>query len=223
MNPAGPGPPGPGSAEVPCGDDPVVLPGLPRVLVVLHGHGDDPAALVPRRNELDPHGRWTVVVPTGPVRLADGSPAWFDEGDAADVARLRHAVTGAIGAGAAAAGAAPEDVVVVGWSQGGAVALALAAWPEGPTVAAVAAVAGWLPGFEGVTWAARPGLPVLVVHGEDDEVVPLPMGRSAARHLERSGAEVALRLHPVGHQLTTDMLADVARWLDGQAQVGAAT
>ena len=74
-------------------------------------------------------------------------------------------------------------------------------------------MAGWLPSFEGVVWRPRPGLPTLVVLGEDDEVVPLPLGRSAARHLERSGVDVTWRAHEVGHELTPEVLADVATWL----------
>ena len=193
---------------------PRLLDGGDRLLVLLHGHGDDPAALADRRDELDPAHRWTVAVPRGPVDLDDGGPAWFADGGVADAERLRTTLDGALTSAAEATGLATAEAVVLGWSQGAAAALALVAADGWPRVAGVAAVAGWIPHLDGVAWAPDPGAVVLGVHGTDDEVVALPAGRSAARLLSRAGAAVTWREHDAGHELTSAMLADVAWWLD---------
>ena len=191
-----------------------LLAGGDRLLVLLHGHGDDPGLLATRRPELDPQATWTVAVPTGPVVLPDGAPAWFDDGSPADADRLRAALGAALTEAGRASGTDPATAVVVGWSQGAAAALTLATAEGWPRVAAVAAVAGWLPTLDDVAWSPDPGATVLGVHGVDDEVVPLPAGRAAARLLARAGAAVTWTEHDAGHELTPAMLADVAAWLD---------
>jgi phospholipase/carboxylesterase len=191
-----------------------VVPGGDRVLVVLHGHGDDPALLAHRRDELDPDHRATLVAPSGPVALEGGGRAWFhDHGAPGDGDALVAAVDHAIDEGIARATTGPATVALVGWSQGGAAALAYAVRASAPRLAGVATIAGWLPPVDGLEWAPRPDLRVLMVHGEDDEVVPLPLGRSAARFLEREGAEVTWATRPAGHRLEPAMTATVAAWL----------
>jgi predicted esterase len=110
------------------------------------------------------------------------------------------------------------EVVVLGYSQGAAVALALAL---GATTSwrprAVVGLASWLPNEPGLEWdvaaAARAGVRVLLVHGRDDEVVPVEQGRSVERLLTRHDADVTWLEIDGGHELGP--LLDAARpWLD---------
>jgi predicted esterase len=85
----------------------------------------------------------------------------------------------------------------------------------------VVALAAWLPDEPGLGWdfhgAAASGVRVLLVHGTEDDVVPLPQARSAARVLERHDVEVNLIEVPAGHDLSS-LLAPAVTWLGATAR-----
>jgi phospholipase/carboxylesterase len=56
-------------------------------------------------------------------------------------------------------------------------------------------------------------LPVLVTHGTGDEVLRIGEGRKVRDLLQRLPVSVTYREYPAGHQVTPEMLADVAEWL----------
>jgi phospholipase/carboxylesterase len=186
-----------------------------KLLVLLHGYGDQPdrlSALVPG---LGLAADSEVLVPRGTYDGETG-PAWVPavpspaEVDGA----LDH-----LSAEIAAAGAGPGETVVGGFSQGGAMALALglrdgARWHP----AAVFGMAAYLfaPDLVAYDMARGPGLPVLLLHGEDDDAVPVAQGRSAARVLERAGAPLRWReVEGVGHEPSPTFADDVGHWLSG--------
>ena len=113
------------------------------------------------------------------------------------------------------AGVDPAHVVVLGYSQGAAAALALAFAVGGLRAgAAVVGIAGWLADLPGLRWdLARRHTRELLVHGSDDDVVPVVAGRSAARALRRHDVDVTFVERPGGHALTTDLLEPVRTWL----------
>jgi predicted esterase len=55
---------------------------------------------------------------------------------------------------------------------------------------------------------------VLLVHGSNDETVPVQNARSAARVLERGGISVTFTEVETGHTLDEALLEPVRRWLD---------
>lgn len=185
----------------------------PRVVVFLHGHGDRPedsfrvaAPFMPAGTEL--------VTPAGPCEVGDGTLAWFaaepDGGpDPVQLAEALDAVSAVVDTACATFGTAPDRVAVGGFSQGGAVALAwaLRAGSLGrgstPRVAGVFCVAGWLPDADGLELDLAHPVPVpfLIAHGDDDEKVPLPMGRSVVRVLERSDWSVTFAGGEHGHEV----------------------
>jgi phospholipase/carboxylesterase len=57
------------------------------------------------------------------------------------------------------------------------------------------------------------GMPVFVGHGIADAVVKVERGRSAGDALTTMGARVAYREYRSAHEVTPDMVADVAQWL----------
>ena len=196
----------------------------PQVVVFLHGHGDRPDEYVRSAAQFLPAGA-ELVVPAGPVAVGDGTLAWFapdpDGGpDPAQLTAALDAVSTIVDSACATFGTTPERVVVGGFSQGGAVALAwaLRAGSLGrgrtPRVAGVFCVAGWLPDADGLDLdlAHAVDTPFLVAHGDDDEMVPLPMGRSVVRVLERSDWSVTFAGGEHGHELAP--FADALRhWL----------
>jgi phospholipase/carboxylesterase len=191
----------------------------PATLILLHGHDDDPAAAAEPARAMAGVA-WNVVVPHGPVATGGGRRAWWrndDDGAPVD-ADVAEAVTVVDDLVRKYAGVVP--VVLGGFSQGGALALALAlrAAPPADVDAALGgafAIGSWLPDLVGletdVTRAAERPLPVLIGHGEDDEAVPLILGRSAARLLARSGVPVTFVPLEVGHELTP-FIGPVSDW-----------
>ena len=163
-------------------------------LIFLHGHDDDADTWKAVAEAMAPPD-WDVVRPSGPAERA-----WFATDEhgmprpgSVDVARAavaRHVL------------AAGEPVVLAGFSQGAATALLYALHPASPPVAAVVAIAGWLPEADGLHPEARVAGGFVLCHGAEDDVVPLTIGRSMARLLERREYDVLLVEADGGHDPT---------------------
>jgi predicted esterase len=192
-------------------------PGTPATVVFLHGHDDRPDAdaLTPAGPASADDPGWTVVAPAGPVATTDARRAWWRSDD--DGAPLAADVEAAVAIvdDAVRRYAADGPVVVGGFSQGGAFALALALRPEPGAIVGAFALGAWLPDLPGValdlTGTAGRGLPVFVGHGTDDEAVDLLLGRGAARSLDRAGVPVTFAALEAGHEVRP-FLAPLAAW-----------
>lgn len=164
-------------------------------------------------NQADPEGRLTAVAPRGP-HPSRGGPSWFtanqdDHGDTTLTESLRL-IDELIEHESEVLGAEPARTLIIGYSQGGATALALALRADAPhRFDEVIAIAGYLPQLGrsddgGLDWAfadAAGSTSVLLVHGTHDEAVPVMQSRSAARVLARNGIEVDLVEADAGHGL----------------------
>ncbi len=188
------------------------------MVLVLHGYGDQPERLLRLMARIDTARHYSWLAPYGPGEAAVGGPAWFPAGDreGSEMATSLARIDETLRRRGAGAGSFPEPVVVVGHSQGAAMGLALACRGEAPwRPSAVIAIAGFLPNEPGVEWdlPAAAGTRFLLAHGSSDDVVSVQMGRSAARALERAGAEVEWYEHPGGHELTRGILDASREWL----------
>jgi predicted esterase len=200
-----------------------------KVLVFLHGHDDDASTWRAAAEAMAPAG-CIVERPTGPRTTATGA-SWFGTDRdgmpiAAEVHRALDAVADHLRAAARRHGATPGETVLAGFSQGAALALLHALRPPvaggddhtnraGP-LGAVVAVSGWLPEVGGIPATVdRPGAArLLVAHGTDDDVVPLLLGRSVARLLERQGHDVTFVERATGHD-PGPFAPAVREWLGG--------
>lgn len=189
----------------------------------LHGLGADghdfapvlPALRIPRALGV------RFVFPEAPVRpvtLNGGMAmrAWYDIGSITDSRELNreHLEDAASGVRALLAaerekGIPPERQVLVGFSQGGAVALTAAvchgpnAVPP-PPVAGVAALSTYLPQPERLAPAGV--APVLLAHGYYDEVVPFRAGSSTRDALVAAGWSVDFRSYAMGHAVCEEQI-----------------
>jgi len=178
----------------------------PRVLVALHGHGDDPATTTAWATRLLPEG-WQLELVDAP----GGQRSWFRSGprgaDPGDLDRAAAEVMARVSSVADAT----RPAIVVGFSQGGAVALGL---PSHPSLAGVAAVSAFLP--ERVDGGGPPALapPTLVVGHSHDEVVPSFLSIDAVATLRTVGRE-GVEGHVVdgGHEVGRTSAATVRRWI----------
>lgn len=173
--------------------------GAPKLIVfLLHGYGADGNDLI----DLAPHWAQAVpealfVAPHAP-HPCEGGPygrQWFSLADRrpapllAGIQSARPALGAAITAEAAAAGLPESAVVLMGFSQGAMMALFTGLRRE-IAPAAILAYSGRLIGAELLAAEIRARPPVLVVHGEADEVVPASAGRDAEAALRAAGVPV---------------------------------
>lgn len=197
--------------------------GAPAALVVLvHGFGADGHDLI------DLAALWAEAVP-GALFVAPHAPEpcadvpfgrqWFPLWDRS-AAQLEAGVTAAaaalgrcVAAEGARLGLAPDRVALMGFSQGAMTVLEAGLRGAVPGAACILAYSGGLIGAE------RPVLhrpPVLLVHGEADEVVPPAASRAAEAALAAAGVPVRALWRPgLGHGLDEVGLAAGAELLRG--------
>lgn len=214
------------------------------VLIALHGHGDEPSSAREWGRGVAPPG-WEVVAP-GAARGEDGVRSWFPTGPRGVApGDLRRAV-GRVADIVERVRRSGRRVVVVGFSQGGAVALSLAAHgvaadavvgictflpevhaPDGGTGANGSGAHGSAGNGSGGNGAARvgggttlTGKRMLVISTEGDEDVPAFFGEDAAAHLRAEGHVAESVVLPGGHRVTEEVQRHAAAWLSGALRPG---
>jgi predicted esterase len=193
-----------------------------RILVLLPGFCDEPSTWTDRLDLLDPEQRWHIAVPRPRVQTR-GGPGWYRvTGDGPNQAELTDSVAAIeelITALLVQHSLTADDVVVVGFSQGGATTLATFLDPNvAVRPAALGVLSGYLPVRDDELEVSRAsGLPILFAHGTDDDMIDVVRGRSAAKALARAGAVVTWTEVGGGHRLGPDLLDPLRGWLDAVA------
>lgn len=180
------------------------------LIVAIHGLGDRPEAFAGLVRGLGVKAR--VIVPRAPDPHGGGF-SWFpisSSGAAVDVRidAMRSAADriASLLAEVRAAHPTPGRAVVMGFSQGGILALVIATrHPD--AVALAVPLAGWLPAEltpQGRAPAGAP--PIVALHGQADTVLPLGPTREAIERLRALGWDVQLRSWSgVGHSVPGPM------------------
>lgn len=196
-------------------------PGHPPLLLLLHGVGSHEGDLMGLVPYLD--GRVYVVSARAPVTLAPGMYAWFQVQldplhpviNSEQAETSRQILIRFIDEVTAAYGTDPRRVYLLGFSQGAIMSLSvLLTQPD--KVAGIVAMSGRiLP--EVLPKVAAPeamrGIPVLVVHGIHDPVLPVDHGRASRDRLASLPVDLTYREYAMGHEVSADSLADVVAWL----------
>lgn len=209
------------TAHVPAGEGPFAT------VVALHGWGASAHDLL----GLAPHlhaGGALVLCPQGPVEVPIGpgisGHGWFPlrPGQPPDPEGFRRGAR-ALRAFFAEARERypvdPERVVLLGFSQGGAMAYEWALSEPG-SVCGLVALASWLPEPLAEAVGSKPEqaeLPVLVLHGTRDTMVPVERARESRERLRGFGVRLMYRELDMGHELSREALELVARWLEERA------
>ena len=103
-------------------------------------------------------------------------------------------------------------LVIAGFSQGGLMALDAGLRTE-RKVAGIVAMSGGLYDRELADLTRHRGLPVLIAHGSQDEVVPVTHARRARRLLEDAGLDVEYHELPMAHQVAMEEAVAVRSFL----------
>jgi len=112
-----------------------------------------------------------------------------------------------------AEGLTADRLALVGFSQGTMMSLHVAPRRPAP-VAAIAAFSGRLLAPERLAAEAVSKPPVLLLHGDADEVVPYPSMEEAAGHLARAGVEThTYTMQGTGHGIAPDGLGQAVGFL----------
>lgn len=195
----------------------------------LHGlgaDGHDFAPIVPELVRKD----WPAlrfVFPHAPVRavtINNGMRmrAWYDIRDMnlanrADETGVDESVaqTEALIAREVARGIPASRVLLAGFSQGGAIALATALRRTQP-LAGVVALSTYLPMVDRLvqeTTATAHTQPLFMAHGQFDPVVPYAGGDFSARKLRELGFNVDWHAYPMAHQVCAEEIRDLGDWM----------
>lgn len=159
--------------------------------------------------------------PVAPVTINNGyrMPSWFDiygldrgapvdmQGVEASVERIVALIDSAVG---------DDPFVLIGFSQGGVVALRAASAAKRAPVA-VMLLSTWLPAADQFLLPDdRKEIPIFIAHGEQDDVVPFAASARMGQVLNAAGAtQVETHFYTMAHQICPEELNDMAQFLAG--------
>lgn len=110
-------------------------------------------------------------------------------------------------------GIAPERILLVGFSQGGAVAYETGL-SYSANLGGIAAMSTYLPRpIEQINNVAALSMPLLSLHGEYDDVVPLALGESAVKQLKQKGYKPDWQTFKMAHEVSVESLEVLGRWI----------
>jgi phospholipase/carboxylesterase len=113
------------------------------------------------------------------------------------------------------AGVPPERILLAGFSQGGAIVLHTALRYEAP-LAGVLAMSAYLPTAESLAAErsdANRRIPILMMHGEYDPVIPMVHAENTREALTGQGYTLQWKTYPMRHHVCIDQIRDIRTWL----------
>jgi phospholipase/carboxylesterase len=203
---------------------PVIESGPPPLLLLLHGVGSNEHDLFGLAPFLDK--RFLVISVRAPNTQGPGSYAWFEvnftpqgpvikpeqavASHKALITFLEEAIT--------TYNVDPKRVYLMGFSQGAIISASVALiQPE--LVAGAVLMSGRIPPEIRTHIASHEklsGLPLLVVHGTADKVLPITYGRESRDLLASLPVDLIYHEYPMGHEVSQESLSDVTTWLTQQ-------
>ena len=188
-----------------------------QLVILLHGvgsEGDDLIELAPYFQKVLPDAYF--IAPNAPFAFDMAPPGlqaghqWFSLQDMTPAARLAGTQTTApivdafIDAQLAATGLADDKLALIGFSQGTMMSLYVGL-RRANRMAGILGYSGMLVGPELLADAIKSRPPVILVHGDADEVVPIEALAAAVEGLEAAGVEVQhYTCSGLGHGLDDD-------------------
>ena len=182
-----------------------------RALIVFHGRDEDEERSLRIAARIDPEGKYFAIAPRAPHQTRRGRN-WFgaqgERGAAMTMELLEHEIAKLIEPSGA------QRPIVVGFSEGGGVATALA-YRRGGSIDCSAAIilAGFVPRSVRLGGREAPP-PALLLHGSQDRLVAASQVKRLASTLQTLRADVTIRRFDGGHWVPTAVLESAAVWLD---------
>lgn len=175
-------------------------------VIALHGRGTIGADLAPLADAMDLAGLlW--FFPDAPFDFPGdfGGRMWYAPPPArdADIATSRAELFALLDRVRAERGLASDRIVLLGFSQGAVMSLEVGLRYPLP-LAGIIALSGYLARAETVATERAPAaatVPVVMVHGKNDDVVPVDGSRTAEAQLRGLGQPVRLYEYLMGHEV----------------------
>lgn len=199
-----------------------------QAIIWLHGLGADGNDFVPVIPLLGLRRPTRLIFPHAPIQpvTVNGGMAmraWYDiyemtlerkidqagiEASAAEVIELIEEQR--------AQGIALEQIFLVGFSQGGAVALhVLARYPH--QLAGVLALSTYSPDLDqALTHNGSVETPLAIHHGVQDAVVPESLGQRTRDRFDQLGFAPSYRTWPMAHSVLPEQLTEIGQWIHQQ-------
>jgi phospholipase/carboxylesterase len=205
-------------------------------VVWLHGLGADGHDFAPIVPELVRPG-WPALrfvfphAPVRPVTINNGMRmrAWYDIvgmdfPTRADSEGVNQSVVqaNALIEREQARGIPAQRILLAGFSQGGAIALAAGVRRATP-LAGLIALSTYLPDAQAATaekTQVATAQPVFMAHGASDPVIPLMYAEQSAQLLKTLGFNVDWHRYPMAHQVCAEELRDLGDWMTQRFIVG---
>jgi len=205
--------------------------GVPTHCVIwLHGLGataDDFPPIVPELG-LSPETTIRFIFPQAPSRpiTINGGmrmPGWYDikgvsiedKQDAVGMRESSKLLNDIIDA-QVATGISSDNIVLAGFSQGGAVVYFTAVRSQ-RKIAGMLTLSTYLP-FDKDTEKEHSGInistPIFASHGQYDAVVPLAMGEYSTEVLRSLGYSVEWKTYPMEHQVSIEQIQAIGKWIN---------
>ena len=188
--------------------DDVPLP----LVIVMHGRGADANDLADLAPALDPPGGARFLFPNAPKPF-EAYPGmtfgytWFDgwppRGETLQEAR--GALLEFIDVMVARYPTPPGKLIISGFSQGGLMSIDVG-YRTKQQVAGIVAMSGAIAEHDAPDFEAKKDVPVLIVHGTEDDMIPVLAARRARRLLEQHGIEPEYHEFPMGHHVTPESM-----------------
>lgn len=201
---------------------------IDKSVIWLHGlgaSGHDFEPVVPELG-LDPQLAVRFVFPHAPripVTVNGGMvmPAWYDilemsldrKVDVVQIEKSAAAIRDLIQR-EIERGVNPENIVIAGFSQGGAVAYQTAlTYPQ--RLAGLLTLSTYLAVEDTSNYTAiNKDLPIKIDHGTQDPVVPVVLGQRANEALTNQGYQVEFNTYPMAHQVCLPQIKAIGQWLN---------
>lgn len=201
---------------------------IDRAVIWLHGlgaSGHDFEPVVPQLGLANDMAVRFVFphAPNIPVTINGGMvmPAWYDilemslerKVDIAQIERSAQQIRDLIQR-EIERGVEPKNIVIAGFSQGGAVAYHVAlGYPQ--RLAGLMTLSTYLATNDSLSYSdINKNLPILIEHGTHDPVVPVVLGQQAQQLLTDKGYEVEYNTYPMAHQVCMPQIQNIGKWLN---------
>ncbi len=194
--------------------------GKPPLLLLLHGVGANEQDLFGFTPYVDE--RLMVISLRAPRSYQWGGYSWFDinwnaHGFSINTDQAHQSwqtVQTFIDQALETYGVDPERVYLAGFSQGAIISLG-ATLTQPRKIAGLVVMSGrWMPeiGPEAVVSELHQK-PILVTHGEYDQVIPVQYGRAIRDYLQTLPVALSYHEYPMGHEVSLDSLRTTTSWL----------
>lgn len=190
---------------------------LAPVVVMVHGWGGDESVMWVFKNVVPPEA--VIITPRAPLDLDSEGYVWFrrDEAGVPDpssqleaINKFEHFITTLPDLYPID----PERLLLIGFSQGGAMCNTLAL-TRPALLRGVASLASFVPRLpDSVTMVSSVNhLPVFIAHGSQDDIIPVSEARRTRQIYEKLGADITYGEYEVHHKLSSQGIKDLQAWV----------